>query len=133
MCDEREIRCRLALSTTTPCALLQTVSISLIKSSDIIKEEKVGRWRARALRVEWMEHRKTPWKLIDVSQYIFGEHLNWIKKDWEKAHLRLCVDWGGRLEINNYDKLWKINGKSSEKENGKSIDNWMFRWNGGRW
>lgn len=58
---------------------------------------------------------KTPWKLIDVSQYIFGEHLNWIKKDWEKAHLLLSSR--RRLELNNYDKSSSINGKSSEKEN----------------
>jgi hypothetical protein len=41
--------------------------------------------------------------------------------DREKEKHLLFVE--RRLEINNYDKLRKINGKSSEKENGKSIDN----------
>lgn len=53
----------------------------------------------------------------------FQQHFNWIKKDWEKGTFTFVER---RLEINNYDKLWKINGKSSEKENGKSIDNWML-------
>lgn len=68
---------------------------------------------------EWMEN---PLEVDRRLAIYFRQHLNWIKKT-ERSTFTFVER---RLEINNYDKLWKINGKSSEKENGKSIDNWML-------